>query len=148
MSKTWKWILGIVLGLVILFGVGFVAANFFGFGQMAFRAGPAISGHPMMDDYGFGNRAPMGGFERGMPMQGRRGPGGFGFMSLPFLFVGGLMRLVLALGVLALVVYFSYRAGKKAGMNTGLPAPEAEAVIEAEPGEPPKRKGRKVAKDE
>jgi hypothetical protein len=146
MSKTWKWILGIVLGLVILAGVGFLAANFFGYGHMSYRVGPAYSGHPMMDDYGFGNRAPMEGFHNfRQPMMGGRRFGGYGFMSLPFLFVGGLLRLVFPLGLLALVAYFSYKAGKKAGMNAVLPAPEPEPVMDAEPEEPKKKRGRKVA---
>jgi len=118
MSKTWKWILGIVLGLVILFGVGFAAASFFGFGHMPFWGGPAYSGHPMMNDYGFGNR----GFQH--PMMGGRGFGGYGFFSLPFLFLGGLLRLVVPLAVLALVAYFSYQQGKKAGMSAVRSEPE------------------------
>ena len=145
MSKTWKWILGIVLGLVILFGVVFVAANFFGFGHMSFRGGPAYFNHPMMDDYGFGNRAPMGGYQNfRQPMMGGRGFYPFGGLFI----LGGLLRLIFPLGILALVGYFSYRAGKKAGMNAGLAAPEAVPVIDAEPGEPPTRRGRKVAKDD
>lgn len=148
MSKTWKWILGIGLGLIILFGVGFVAANFFGFGQMPFRGGPAFSGHPMMDGYGFGDRTPLDGFNRRMPMQSGRGFGGYGLISLPFFFVGGLLRLVFPLGIVALVGYFAYRAGKKAGMNAGSAVPESEKPIDPEPEEPPKPKGRKVARDE
>jgi hypothetical protein len=146
MSKTWKWILGIVLGLVVLAGVGFAAAYFFGFGHMAFRVGPAYAGHPMMDDYGFGNRAPMNGFRNSRgPMMGARGFGGYGFLGLPFLFFGGFLRLILPLGLLALVAYFSYRAGKKAGMNLAPVAPAPEPAIEAEPEEAPKQGGRKVA---
>jgi len=142
MSKTWKWILGIVLGLVILAGVGFLAANFFGFGHMSFWGRPAYYGHPMMDDYGFGNRAPMDDFRNFRhPMMGGRG-----FYPLGgFFLLGGLLRLIFPLGVLALVAYFSYRAGKKAGMNVALATPKSEPVIEAEPEEPPKRRGRKVA---
>jgi hypothetical protein len=121
MSKTWKWILGIALGLVILAGVGFVAANFFGVGHMSFWGGPAYYGHPMMDGYGFGNR------EFRQPMMGGRG---FGFLSLPFLFVGGLLRLVFPLAVLALVAYFAYQQGKRAGMAAvqSVPALEPEEL--------------------
>ena len=123
MSKTWKWILGITLGLVILFGVGFVAANFFGFGHMSFRGGPEYYGHPMMDDYGFGNRGPMGGYQNFRhPMMGGRG-----FYPLGgFFLLGGLLRLIFPLGVLALVAYFSYKAGKKAGMTTAQNTPKVE----------------------
>ena len=145
MSKTWKWILGITLGLVILFGVGFVAANFFGFGHMSFRGGPAYSGHPMMDDYGFSRQAPFDDFHRGMPMHGGRGFGRYGFMSLPFLFFGGLLRLLFPLGILALVGYFSYQAGKKAGINATPTKVEPLIDTEVEPEESPKKRGRKVA---
>ena len=131
MSRTWKWILGIVLGLVILAGVGFVAASFFGYGHMSFRGGPAYSGRPMMDGYGFGDRGPLGGYQNFRhPMMGGRGFGGYGFVSLPFFFIGGLLRLVFPLAVLGLVAYFSYRAGKQAGMRAAQvpPAPEPEEV--------------------
>lgn len=142
MSKTWKWIIGIVIGLVILAGVGFLAANFFGYGHMSFWGRPAYYGHPMMNDYGFGSRGPIGGYQNfHRPMMG-----GYGFYPLGgFFFLGGFLRLVFPLGVLALVGYFSYQAGKKAGMNTALPAPEPEPAIDAEPEETPKKRGRKVA---
>ena len=113
MSKTWKWILGITLGLVILAGIGFLTANFFGFGHMSFRGGPAYYGHPMMDDYGYGGRSPMDGF------RGSRQPmmGGHGFYPLGgFFFLGGLLRLIFPLAVLAAVGYFAYKKGKKDGM--------------------------------
>jgi hypothetical protein len=142
MSKTWKWILGITLGLVILVGVGFVAANFFGYGHMSFWGRPAYYGHPMMDDYGFGNRAPMDNFRNFRhPMMGGRGYYPLG----GFFFLGGLLRLIFPLGVLALVAYFSYKAGKQAGMNEALAAAAPEPVIDAEPEEPPKKRGRRVA---
>jgi hypothetical protein len=145
MSKTWKWILGIVLGLVVLFGIGFVAAYYFGFGHMSFWGGPAYYRHPMMDDYGFGNRGPVDGF------RGYRQPmmGGRGFYPLGgFFFLGGLLRWFFPLAVLFLVGYFSYRAGKKAGRNDAAQdTPKMEPVIDAdtEPKETPKKRGRKVA---
>ncbi len=146
MSKTWKWIFGIVLGLVILAGVGFAVVYFFGFGHMTFWGRPVYSGYPMMDDYGFWNRSPLDGprtFRH--PMMGGRGFDGYGSIGLPFLFFGGLLRLVFPLAVLALVAYFSYQAGKQAGMKAALAMPEPETVIEAEPEVPQKRRGRKVA---
>lgn len=135
MSRTLKWILGIILGLVILAGVGFVVASFFGYGHMSFWGGPAFNSRPMMDGYGFGGRGPLDDF-RGFrhPMMGGRGFGGFGFWSMPFFFLGGLLRLVLPLAILALVAFFSYRAGKQAGIRAAQvtntpeppPAPEPE----------------------
>ena len=129
MSKTLKWILGIVLGLVILAGVGFAVANFFGLGHMAFWGGSAYSGHPMMGEYGFNNRGNDQNFRH--PIMGGRGFGGFGFLSLPFFFAGGLLRLLFPLAVLALVAYFAYQQGKKAGMKTTQVAatPEPEDKI-------------------
>ena len=145
MSKTWKWIIGILIGLVVLAGVGFVAAYYFGFGHMAFYGRTAYSGHPMMDDYGFGNRAPLNGYRNyRMPMMGGRGFYPFG----GFFFLGGLLRLVFPLGILALVGFFSYRAGKKAGMNTlqqNTPKVEPVANTETESDESPKKDGPKVA---
>jgi len=130
MSKTWKWIIGIVVGLVILAGIGFVAASYFGFGHMTYY------GHPMMDDFGYGNRVPRGGYQNfRQPMMGGRG-----FYPLGGLFfLGGLLRLIIPLAVLALVGYFSYRAGKKAGMNTGPAVPAVTPVKEAEPEESPQQ---------
>lgn len=128
MSKTWKWILGITLGLVVLAGVGFLAANFFGYGPISFRGGPAFYGRPMMDGYGFSDRGPLGGYQNFRhPMMGGRGFGGYGFISLPFMFIGGLLRLIFPLAVLALVAYFSYRAGKQAGMKAAQVSPAREA---------------------
>jgi len=123
MSKTWKWILGIALGLVILAGVGFVAANYFDFGHMRYFGRTSYSGHPMMDDYGFGNRAPMDGYHHfRQPMMGGRG-----FYPLGgFFFLGGLLRLFFPLAILAAVGYFAYRKGKKDGAAQALTSvPEA-----------------------
>ena len=124
MSKTWKWILGIVLGLVILAGVGFVAANFFGFGHMSFWGG-SYYGHPMMDDYGFGDRAPRGGYQNFRhPMMSGRGFYPFG----GFFFLGGLLRLIFPLAVLVAVGYFAYQKGKKDGAaETSAVTPQVEA---------------------
>ena len=115
MSKTWKWILGIVLGLVILAGVGFAAASFFGFGHMSFRVGPAYSGHPMMDDYGFRDfRHPMMGGRGFYPFSG-------------FFFLGGLLRLIFPLAVLVAVGYFAYKKGKRDGVaESEAPTPQVE----------------------
>jgi hypothetical protein len=130
MNKILKWILGIILGLVILAGVGFVAANFFGYGPMTFRSGPAFYGRPMMGGDGFGERGPLGGYQDfHHPMMGGRGFGGFGFMSWPFFFIGGLLRLVFPLAVLALVAFFSYRAGKNAGVRAAQASPAPESGV-------------------
>lgn len=130
MSKTWKWILGITLGLVILFGVSFAAASFFGYGHMSFWGGQAYSSHPMMDDYGFSNRGPTDGFRNFRhPMMGGRGFYPFG----GFFFLGGLLRLIFPLAVLVLVGYFAYQKGKRDGTAEALaPTPQLEAPASEE----------------
>jgi len=118
MSKTWKWILGIVLGLIVLAGIGFVVANYFGFGHMAFFGRTVYSGHPMMDDYGFNNRAPMNGYHNfRQPMMSGRGFFPFGGLF----FLGGLLRLFFPLAILAAVGYFAYKRGKRDGAAEALP---------------------------
>ena len=135
MSKTLKWVIGIVIGLVILAGIGFVAASYFGYGHMTYFGRVPYAGHPMMGGYGFGDRVPRGGYQNfRQPMMG----GGF----YPFgglFFLGGLLRLFFPLAVLALVGYFSYQAGKKAGMNTAQSAPAIEPVQEIESEKPPEQ---------
>lgn len=122
MSRTWKWILGITLGLVILAGVGFIGARYFGFGHMSFWGGPGFYSHPMMDGYGFDQRGPFGNDQNFRhPMMGGRG---LGLLSFPFLFLGGIIRLLIPLAVVALVAFFSYQAGKQAGVRAA-PVPPA-----------------------
>lgn len=124
MNKTLKWILWIALGLVVLFGVGYLAASFFGYGHIG------VWGRPMMGGYEDWNRSPMGGYQNFRhPMMGGSW---FGVFGLPFMFFGGLLRLIFPLGLLAMVIYFSYRAGKQAGYREAqappapAPAPESE----------------------
>lgn len=109
MKKIWKWILGIVLVLVLIAAVGF-AGHFF--------ADHSHGDAMMSEAYGRG--------EWRMPMQDEHGPavhfrepmrGGRGFFPYGgFFFLGGLLRLIIPIGVLALVIYLAYRAGKNAGM--------------------------------
>lgn len=110
MSKTWKWILGIVIVLVVVAAVAFAAHGFF---------------TPRYMQTGNFNRfdCPMGrnydDFRH--PMDGYRGfhhpmVGGYGFMTWPFMFFGGFLRLLFPLLVLAGVGYFSYQKGKKDAM--------------------------------
>ena len=120
MSRTWKWIIGILIGLVVLAGVGFAAATYFGFSHMANFDRAAYPGHPMMDDYGFGNRGPVGGFRNfRRPMMGGHGFYPFG----GFFFLGGLLRLIFPLAILAAVGYFAYQKGKKDGAVEALATP-------------------------
>jgi len=156
MRKIWKWILGIVLVLVVIAVVGFVAHGLY----MSHTARverfenfrPPMANNFDRDDrrdpsFGYDKfHSPQGGFDRRMPMYGNRGFGGFGFMPLPFLFFGGLLRLLFPLTVLALVGYFSYKKGKKDGMAV-MSAPTLEPDKVDEPADVPKQRGRKVAKE-
>jgi hypothetical protein len=91
-------------------------------------------GHPMMYSYGFDDRAPLDGFrDFHRPMMGGRGFGGYGFVGLSFFFFGGFLRLIFPLAVLALVAFFSYRAGKNAGMRAAQTPPAPEPPPSREP---------------
>ena len=143
MSKTWKWILGIVIGLVVVAAVGFFAHGTFESRTVRVERFDNFR-PPMADGFerdgkrgpGFAYdhfRSPMGGFNHGMPMYGRRGFGGYGYMPLPFMIFGGLLRLVFPLAVLGAVGYFSYKKGKKDGaMEVSTPEPEPAKVPEME----------------
>lgn len=92
MKKAWKWVIGILLGLVILavlIGVGFLVSRNF----HLYRAGA-------LDSRGFSERGPgmlpYGGFGSHM-----RGFGMMGFGLLPFC---GFIRGLFSLGFLVLVV--------------------------------------------
>jgi len=92
MKKVWKWIIGIVLGLVVLavlIGVGFMLRSNFHVYRAEARVFPDFSerGPGMM---------PYGGFGYHM-----RGPGRMGFGLMPF---SGFIRGLFFLGFLALVV--------------------------------------------
>ena len=110
MSKTWKWILGIVIVLVVVAAVAFAARGFFASHYMLTRNLDRFDG-------------PMGRYDENfrLPMKGYRDfrhpmVGGYGFMAWPFMFFGGFLRLLFPLLVLVGVGYFSYRKGKKDAM--------------------------------
>ena len=168
MSKTLKWVLGILAVLVVIAvaaGAVFVWQN-----HMSLAANyrvrvarPQTNGTPApnapttpvapgqkgpMMPYGFrdNHRQPMGGFgwQEG-PMMGGRGFshfGGFGPFGMGFFILGGLLRLIVPLGILVLVALLSYQMGKRAGASgSRSTAPPSSP----EPTETPQR-GRKVAK--
>jgi hypothetical protein len=99
---------------------------------------------PMMP-YGFNDRHdPMGSWGDRGPMMGRGRSSHFGmFMpfGLAFLFLGGMVGLVIPLVILALVAFVFYQLGKRAGLNS---------VKNQTPNEPApvdtQGRGRKVAK--
>ncbi|MEW5828934.1 MAG: hypothetical protein AB1846_08615 [Chloroflexota bacterium] len=131
MSKTWKWILGIAVLLVVLFVAGFVLFNAWGFGVRTAEIPFYSRGAPMMRDFDNFRHPMVGpGFDdfRRPVMTGRAFVPFGGFFLL-----GGLLRLLFPLGILALVAFVSYRMGKKAGMASAIPAPSAAAAPEVEP---------------
>ncbi|MEW6093900.1 MAG: zinc ribbon domain-containing protein [Chloroflexota bacterium] len=103
MKNFWKWILGIIVVLVVLFGLGIGArllmANFY----PAYSGGYYGYNHPMMGGGGF---SPFGGM---MSFGG-------GFMML-----GWLVPLIL----IGLVVYGVYSLGKRTPPAAPPPAPFA-----------------------
>lgn len=132
MKKVWKWIIGIVLGLVILavlMGVGFVVRRNF----HVYRAEALYS-------RGFSERGPgmmpYGGFGSHM-----RAPGMMGHGLMPF---GGFFRGLVSLGFLALVVLGiiwlvrSQRTPKPVEVSAAMPA----AVVN-----PCKKCGRPIQDD-
>ncbi len=170
MSKTWKWILGILAALVIVgvvVGAVFVWRNH-ALATMSLRAArpqanvPGAPSAPNGPQLPYGQqgplkpngldndrRYPMGGWSWRGPMTRDRGFSHFGrFMpfGMGFFFLGGLLRLIVPLGVLALVAYVFYQMGKRAGMATASSAAPPATPSAPLPGESPKP-GRRVAKN-
>jgi hypothetical protein len=137
MKNIWKWILGILIFLAIL-AVPIV---------FHYTVGPRFAfgfdgRFPMMGDGGWSemHRGWEGthGFNRGFGMHS------FGFFG-PFMFLGGLAKLVL----FGALLYGAYWLGRRNARLALDPAPGGPAVApdEPEPAQVPKR-GRKSAKGE
>jgi len=147
MKKIWKWILGIVVVLALLVAAGFVIHAFGGRFMYAQAYNQQVGGFyhngPMMRSFDGerlpfeSNRAPMDNFNRRFtPMMNVRAFGGFSPFFGGFMLLGGLFRLVLPLGIVALVAWFAYQQGKKDGMKSvaavAAAAPAAPATPEAD----------------
>ncbi|HEY5901572.1 MAG TPA: hypothetical protein VIU38_05680 [Anaerolineales bacterium] len=130
MSRAWKWVLGI-LGVLIV--VGLVAGAAFmwrnhvawwGPGGMMQTApyGTAPQQAPgAPDGYGDYYRYHMGDRAWRMPMMyyhGYGGPYGAGSFGVGFMILAALCRLLIPLGLLALVAYVFYGMGKRAGATS------------------------------
>ena len=145
MSKTLRWILGILAVLLLIA----VAAGAVWFWQnrsqmMAsyrpYAAQPNAQGTPGApntrpglntqpdqnlpyghEGFGDNRRFPMGGWGMRGPMMGGRPfmqAAPFMPFGMGFFFLGGLFRLVIPLGVLALVALLFYQLGKRAGASS------------------------------
>ena len=122
MTKVWKWIIGVVLGLVILavlVGVGFML-----------RSNYHVNRLEALDSHGFFERGP------GMMSSGRfehmRSPGMMGNGMLPFGgFFGGLLSLAfLALVVLGIIwLVRSLRTQKPVIVPAVIPAEMPAAIV-------------------
>ena len=141
MSRTLKWLLGILAVLVIVViavGAVFVWQNRAQLmaSQCPYAVQPNAQATPGVPTFpngprGFGNngRNPM--FGRGFGFGGPMGPmmGGrgrffsYGPFGLGFFLFGGLLRLVIPLVVLALVAVIFYQLGKRAGATRHEPVP-------------------------
>ena len=137
MKTYWKWILGILIALAVLVAIplgmhflmnnGYIATP----AMYAFHHGP--TGPAFDKPYGFGGGDGPRGFDnpRGWDHHGR----GFGFFG-PFMFIGGLLKLVVFVGLL----YGAYWLGKRNARIALDPAPTA-------PVPAPKRGGRAAKKE-
>ena len=145
MSKTLRWVLGILAVLLLIA----VAAGAVWFWQnrsqmMAsyrpYAAQPNAQGTPGApntrpglntqpdqnlpyghEGFGDNRRFPMGGWSMRGPMMGGRPfmqAAPFMPFGMGFFFLGGLFRLVIPLGVLALVALLFYQLGKRAGASS------------------------------
>jgi len=168
MSRTWKWILGVLAALLI---IGVVAAAVFVWwnhapltlarrvtrvqqytqpapGTPVAPGAPAVPNNQgrqgMPYEFGRGERGFFYGPQGRMPMMGGRGFGAYGGLmpfGMGFFFLGGLLRLIIPLGILVLVAILFYQLGKRSGVTSARPAPPSDPM----PPEPP-APGRKVAK--
>lgn len=148
MSTTWKWILGILFGLIVIAVLGALVWNTYAFPGW-YDSREYSRAHPPMWE-GFeregwdGPRTPRNDWRMPM-MEGydrfHRPMGGYGYLPLPFLFGGGLLQLLVPLGVLALVGLAAYQLGLQAGQRVA----ERESAAGKRGDAPPGSRGRKQA---
>ena len=133
MSRTWQWILGILAGIVVIgliVGAVFMWQNhmaWWGPGGFAASGGDPQQGPVGPYGYEGYRRYHMDNWGWGMPMHGGGYPGSYGYtpFGTGFMIVAGLLRLLLPLGLLALVAYVFYQMGKRAGGASATAAPVA-----------------------
>ena len=103
------------------------------------RGGPMMGGRPGFNNRGGPMMGDRPGFDnRGGPMMGGRSGFNRGFMpfGFGFMFIGGLLRMLVPLALLGLLLYGVYRLGKRDGLRavpvTAVPvsAPAAPSVAD------------------
>jgi len=132
MSKTWKWILGVVLVLVVISGLMIAFSFMHGFYQPARFATGAYGftrpGEMMDDGFGYGGHGSMMG-------------GGYGFVGrAPFMRGFGIFAFfcrLIPLALLGLLVYGAYRFGRKRSTpQVSAVAASRDAVVETPASDP------------
>ena len=145
MSRTLKWILGILAVLVVLAVVAGGAwawqhrSQLMAYGR-PYAAQPSAPGAPNAPN---GQNVPNGPFgPRGLYGNGRNPMNAWGFrgpmmggrhmgrgmpFGMGFFFLGGLLRLIIPLGLLALLAFVFYQLGRRSAVvHTSAPAPRQE----------------------
>ncbi len=159
MSKTLKWILGIVAALVVVAVVVAAVYVLWSHAPLSFSyrlsqpnapLAPATPGAPSTQPnqpYGFREYRgfPNDGFGRRMPMFGGRSFYNIGMFPFGLFFLGGFIRLLIPVLIMVLIAILFYQLGRRAG---AAPAP---ATPPSQPPSTPKdaptpAPGRKVAK--
>ncbi len=141
MSRTLRWVLGILAVLVILAVAAGAVWAWQNRSQILALSRPyATQQNPQVrptipnvpnGPRGFGNngRNPLNGFGFRGPMRGSRGRFlNFGPFGLGIFFLGGLLRLFIPLAILVVVALIFYQLGKRAATprHEPVPAPPAE----------------------
>lgn len=124
MTKTWKWIVGITVGLVVLAigaGVAFMAMN-----HGALMHYGLVGRGVVRQTEGFGwtmMSSPVCHMQFMHEGHGMRMGGGFGMFGL----VGGFFRGVFGIGLFALFGYIFYQWGKNSAGSKAPAAPASDA---------------------
>ena len=117
MKTIWKWVIGVVIGLVIVAGLGFAVL-----GMKHSRSVRFV----VSKDFNY-DKSEGYGYDKG-------GYGGGEYSHHPILILVKLLHKLIPLGVLALAIYLAYQQGKKIGA--------AEAIVPPKAKEPAKKKAK------
>ncbi|MDK1028048.1 MAG: hypothetical protein QGM50_05050 [Anaerolineae bacterium] len=149
MKTIWKWVIGVVIGLVIVAGLGFAVLGMKHSRSVRFVVSKDFN-YDKSEGYGYDKpggydyddydkRSPIDGFDHGFYKYKNHGfnKGGYGggeYSHHPILILVKLLHKLIPLGVLALAIYLAYQQGKKIGA--------AEAIVPPKAKEPAKKKAK------